>query len=106
MIVKRTPAGLVGYVTAADFERAEQYARRAAELEALAADAIRRAGEYLARQEQGGRPRFKVLLNPNAGKNSKTPETSADFPARALRVHACNNRPGSISENITLQKLK
>lgn len=104
MIVKPTPAGLVGYITPADFERVEQYARRAAELEALAADAIRRAGEYLGEREQGGRPRFKVLLNPDAGKNSKTAETSADFPARALRVYACNNRPRSISENITLQK--
>lgn len=104
MIVKITPNGLQAYITPADFERAEQYARRAAELEALAADAIRRAGEYLGEREQGGRTRFKVLLNPDAGKNSKTPETSAVFPAHALRTHARNNRPRSISENITLQK--
>lgn len=121
MIVKQTPDGLRGYITHADWERAQQYRREAAELEAraraviaqsgrveaLASTAtatIRRAAEVLAPQDP--RPRFKVLLNPNAAKNSKTGKTSAVAPAHALRVHAQGVGPVSISENITLQKLK
>lgn len=119
MIVKQTPDGLRGYITHADWERAQQYRREAAELEAraraviaqsgrveaLAATAtIRRAAEVLAPQDP--RPRFKVLLNPNVGENSKNTSTAAVFPAHALRVHAQGVGPVSISENITLQKLK
>lgn len=113
MIVKITPNGLQAYITPADLERAERMRNRAAEM--LAAT---RAGNYerlrILTAEQladasgkpGPRPRFTVLLNPNAAKNSKTGKTSAVAPAHALRTHARNNRPRSISENITLQKLK
>ena len=101
MIVRKTPAGLVGYITRADFERAEQYARRAAELEALAAAAIQAARAELARQDPG---RFLVLLNPAAGTNSKTAGVGRVSQAYALHTHARNDGRPPISQNITLRK--
>ncbi len=113
MIVKITPNGLQAYITPADMERFERMRNRAAEM--LAAT---RAGNYerlriLSAEQLADssgkpvpRPRFKVLLNPNAGKNSKNTSTATVSPARALRVHAQGVGPVSISENITLQKLK
>ena len=101
MIIKHTPAGLVGYITRSDFERAEQYARRAAELEALADAVIREAGEQSARQDPG---RFRVLLNHAAGENSKTAGVGRFPQAHALGARAREAGPFPISENITLQK--
>ncbi len=113
MIVKITPNGLQAYITPADMERFERMRNRAAEM--LAAT---RAGNYeqlrILSAEQladasgkpGPRPRFKVLLNPNAAKNSKTGKTPARSHAHALCAHAREIKPNFISENITLQKLK
>jgi len=57
MIVEKTPAGFVGYITRADFEQAEQFARRADELEALAGAAIERAAACM---ERKAGPGFRV----------------------------------------------
>lgn len=103
MLIRITPDGLRGELTPADFERYERDRIRAAELATLAADAIRRAREYLARLEQP-RPRLSVLLNPNTAKNSKTAENAGEPQAHTLGARVRKAGPFSISENITLQK--
>lgn len=100
MIVRRTPSGFEYTITPAEIEARQE---RAARVEALAAETIRRAREYLARQEQA-RPRLSVLLNPNTAKNSKTAEIAGKPQAHTLGARVRKAGPFSISENITLQK--
>ena len=102
MIARRTASGFELIITPAEIEARQE---RAARFEALAAETIQQARDYLARQDQA-RPRFRVLLNPNTAKNSKTAEIAGVPGVHALRAHTQQAGTFSISENITLRKLK
>ena len=118
MIVEKTPAGLVGYITPGDLERLERQKARAAELEALAAAVIRRGEAVLAEaaaciawahqggslNPQGGR--LSGLLNADALGNSKTVDIRPLIRTRAKCAPAPARGFGAGSVFVTLQNQK